>query len=170
MKPTLKHAVFTGISLLFGASLIINVLQFKLNEDIRAAAYSYGFSIAFAGINKANEIFNGTLPNEDTSNAVLDISKSAGQFESISHVMEELGISHVQGIGVRLEEAAEIISEPNKYSKEQIYQNKHFVEEVASDFQPCFDGSHLIKNRLPSAIAKVYTQMSSQERSLLYSM
>ncbi|MFD1674839.1 hypothetical protein [Alicyclobacillus fodiniaquatilis] len=173
MKITIKSTALLGLGALCIASLVINEVQYRQNENIKDTSLEYGFALAFSGINTANSIFKGQLPGQDTTDAVRYIARSAGQLESMSRVMNEMGIEHTAGIGVRLEESAEIISKPTKYSKEQVAQNKKFVEEVSTDFRPCFDGPILVKSRLPAAISKVYKAISAispKERSQLYSM
>lgn len=168
MNARRKQAAFAGLSVLLIASLAFNWYQYKQAKNMRFADYDWGFYYVFSGINSADEIFHGQLPNQDTMDGIRNLSEAAGQFEATSRSMREMGVDHLLGIGIRLDEAAKVISHPNQYSQAEIEQNKEFVHTVVMDFKPCWNAQYLIKGRLPGAIEKIYSAMTPQERNQLY--
>lgn len=170
LKNRRKFAVWSVLSVLLVVSLIFNWHQYKQAQSMNNAAYGWGFYYVFSGIGTADEIFHGQLPNQDTVDGVRYLSEAAGQFQATSRVMREMGVDHLLGIGIRLDEAAKVISHPDRYSAAQINQNKEFVHTVVMDFKPCWNAQYLIKSRLPGAIDKIYNAMTPQERKQLYPM
>ncbi|EPZ52734.1 MULTISPECIES: hypothetical protein [Alicyclobacillus] len=172
MSKRLAGTLITMMSILFLASLVFNWYQYRQSQQMHDAAYGGGFYLAVEGVNRAYDIFSedGQAKNEDIADAVMYISESAEVFQAFSHVMGQMGVEHTMGIGVELEQDAQVISHPQKYPKSQIQQAEKFVEIVSVDFRPCWNAQFLVKSRLPGAIDKIYKAMPSQDRQQLYSM
>lgn len=133
------------------------------------AVYGLGFTGAFVGISKANQILQGKTPGSQIDAAVY-LAESAGELMGTAASAHQLGVDHIYGIGMRLNEIAMMTAHSNKYSSAQIRENEVFVNTVLTSFQSSWDAqiNNYSKSKLYSAIEKIYDAMNQPERSQLY--
>jgi hypothetical protein len=165
VKP--RYYAFLVLVVLFLGSLVLNWHQFTRSRTISNAVYNLGLQGALDDTIQANSIIQGKQTGT-LVDAALYLSESAGEFMSTAPVLQQLGVDHIYGIGMRLEQVSTMLAHPSKYSNAQIQTNEAFVHATASAFQQSWNVQQLSKSKFSRAVDTIYGSMSAQERSQLY--